>query len=87
MSAAPRLLGPAYSSQDTLKMVAGMFEASVHETYTREEVVSIVEDVIRVGRPTSSIPSTDGAHDDSVSAADVKGILAVTSTTGGSAAK
>ncbi len=50
----PQPAGIAYSSQDTLKMVAGMFAESVHETYTREEVVSIVEDMIRVGSPVSS---------------------------------
>lgn len=43
----------------TLKMVAGLFAESVHETYTREEIVNVVEDMIRLGRPSlvSSTPS------------------------------
>lgn len=44
---------------DTLKMVADLFSESVHETYTREEVVTIVEDMIRLTRPTPQVSSTD----------------------------
>jgi hypothetical protein len=50
---------PGPDREGTLKMVAGIFSESVHDTYTREEVVSIVEDMIRVGRPTSSVASTN----------------------------
>jgi len=45
--------------ESTLKMVAGLFAESVHETYTREQIVSVVEDMIRLGRPSSSLSSTE----------------------------
>jgi hypothetical protein len=48
---------PGPDREGTLKMVAGLFSESVHDTYTREEVVSIVEDMIRVGCPESSVAS------------------------------
>lgn len=39
----------------TLRMVAGLFEESVHDNYTREEIVSIIEDMIRLGTRTHSL--------------------------------
>lgn len=42
--------------EQTLRMVAGMFEESSHETYTREEVVSIVEDMIGIATPAQPEP-------------------------------
>jgi hypothetical protein len=42
------------SREATLKMVADLFTKSVHETYTREEVVSVIEDMIRLGSPVQS---------------------------------
>jgi hypothetical protein len=54
--------GPAQSGtgvrEATLKMVAVLFAESVHETYTREEIVSVVEDMIRLGCPSPSVAST-----------------------------
>lgn len=41
----------AQIKDETLRMVVGMFEESVHETYTKDEVMSIVEDMISLGRP------------------------------------
>lgn len=38
----------------TLRMVAGLFEESVHETWSRAEVVSIVEDMIKLGKPSAT---------------------------------
>jgi hypothetical protein len=43
------------SREATLKRVANLFAKSVHETYTREEVVSLIEDMIRLDSP---VPST-----------------------------
>jgi hypothetical protein len=51
MAWCPSLRSPAQdapgSREATLKMVANLFAESVHETYTREEVVIVVEDMIR----------------------------------------
>lgn len=45
----------------TLRMVAGLFAESVHETYTRDEVVSVVEDMIELGRaPAAAKEATHG---------------------------
>lgn len=36
---------------EALRALAEMFTESVHETWTREEVVNIIEDAIRMGSP------------------------------------
>lgn len=34
---------------ETLKMLANLFSESVHETWTKEEIINIIEDVIKLG--------------------------------------
>jgi hypothetical protein len=60
------------SREATLKMVANLFAESVHETYTREEVVSLIEDMIRA---LHKLP-----HDMKVSCPEVERVRGVAQT-------
>lgn len=43
------------SRNDALRLLSDLFSESVHETWSKEEIVNIIEDAISVGSP---LPST-----------------------------
>ncbi|MEH2501195.1 hypothetical protein V1290_000006 [Bradyrhizobium sp. AZCC 1578] len=45
----PLGLAEPQKSADALRLLADLFSESAHETWTREEIVNIIEDAIRLG--------------------------------------